>query len=115
MVPNPNKDGNEENWQLIMLGLAISYIQRRDALDNSDFKKMRVVKKAFDQYKTDSSKMKTEQTIVNYLVGVVCEENEEIINSNILSDLQTHMLNLIYRNTLQWINKIGETVNGQYH
>lgn len=30
------------------------------------------------------------------------------------SDLQDHILNRIYLNTLQWINKIGKTVEGQY-
>lgn len=112
--PNPDKEGDKEHWRLILLGLAISYIQRRYALVNPDFEQLRVDKKEFEQYMTDSARTKTEQTIVNYLVGVVCEEYGEIINSNELSDLQVHMLNRIYQNTLEWINKVSKTVNGQY-
>ena len=61
-----------------------------------------------------STMTKTEQTIVNYLVGVACEEYGEIINNNDLSGLQTHMLNVIYKNTVRWIKEIGKTVDGQY-
>lgn len=112
--PNFDKDSDEEHWQLILLGLAISYMQRRYALDDPDFAQLRVDKKSFDQYMTNSTEAKTEQTIANYLVGVVCEEYGEIINYNNLSGLQTHMLNLIYQNTIRWINEIGKTVDGQY-
>lgn len=112
--PNPDKGGDKEHWQLILLGLAISYIQRRYELVDSDFERLRVDKKEFDQYMADSVRTKSEKTIANYLVGVVCEEYGEIINNNDLSDLQTHMLNRIYQNTLQWINKIAQTVDGQY-
>ena len=111
---NFDKSEDEEHWQLILLGLAISYLQRRYVLDDSDFTKLRVDKKSFDQYMKNSTKTKTEQTIVNYLVGVVCEEYGEIINNNDLSGLQTHMLNLIYQNTTRWINEISKTVDGQY-
>jgi len=112
--PNADSGGDEEHWQLILLGLAISYIQRRYELVDSDFEQLRVDKTEFDQYMVDSVRTKTEKTIANYLVGVVCEEYGEIINNNDLSDLQIHMLNRIYQNTLQWINKIAQTVDGQY-
>lgn len=45
--PNPDKDGDKEHWQLILLGLAISCIQRRYVLVNPDFKQLRVNKKEF--------------------------------------------------------------------
>ncbi len=112
--PNTDSYGNKDHWQLILLGLAVSYIQRRYELVDPDFERLRVDKKEFEQYMTDSVKTKTEKTIVNYLVGVVCEKYAEIINNNGLSSLQTHILNRIYQNTLQWINKIGKTVDGQY-
>lgn len=114
VYPDPDKGGDMKHWQLILFGLAISYIQRRYELVDSDFEQLRVDKKEFDQYMADSIRTKTEKTIANYLVGVICEEYGEIINNNDLSDLQTHMLNQIYQNTLQWINKIGKTVEGQY-
>ncbi len=112
--PNPDKDGDNEHWQFILLGLAISYIQRRYTLVNPVFEQLRVDKKEFDQYMTESVKTKTEQTIASYLAGIVCEEYGEIINSNDLSDIQTRMLNMIYQNTMRWINEIGKTVDGQY-
>ena len=112
--PSFDKDRDEEHWQLILLGLAILYLQQRYVLDDSDFAQLRVDKKSFDQYMKNSTKTKTEQSIANYLVGVICEEYGEIINNNDLSGLQTHMLNLIYQNTIRWINEIGKTVDGQY-
>lgn len=112
--PNPDKDGNEEPWQFILLGLAISYIQRRYTLVNPVFDQLRVDKKEFDCYMTESVKTKTDETIASYLAGIVCEEYGEIINSNDLSDIQTHMLNMICQNTVRWINEIGKTVDGQY-
>ncbi len=112
--PNPDKNGNEEHWQFILLGLAISFIQRRYTLVNPDFDQLRVDKKEFDCYMTESVKTKTEQTIASYLAGIVCEEYGEIINSNDLSDIQTRMLNMICQNTVRWINEVGKTVDGQY-
>ena len=112
--PDTNKDRKEEHWKVILLGLAISYIQRRYTLVDSNFEQVRVDKKEFDQYMMDSTKTKTEATIANYLVGIVCEKYGEIIKNNELSDYQIHMLNQIYQNTLQWINEIGEDVDCQY-
>lgn len=113
--PNPDEDGDEENWQLILLGIAISYIQKRYELEDSDFEKLRVDKKEFDQYMTNSVETKTEETIASYLTGLVCEKYGEIVNNNDkLSDLQVRMLSLIYKNTLRWINSIGKNVEGQY-
>lgn len=112
--PNPDQDGDKEHWQLILLGLAISYIQRRYMLNDPDFDQLRVDKIVFDQYITESIQTKTERTIVSYLVGSVAEQYEEIIEQNTLSDLQIIMLNEIYRNTIQWIEEISITVDGQY-
>ena len=113
--PSFDKEGSdEEHRQLILLGLAISYLQQRYVLDDPDFSQLRVDKKSFDSYMKTSTMTKTEQTIVNYLVGVACEEYGEIINNNDLSGLQTHMLNVIYKNTVRWIKEIGKTVDGQY-
>lgn len=112
--PSPDKDGDEEHWQLILLGLAISYIQKRYTLVDPAFDQLRLDKKEFDYYMEESSRVKTEQTIASYLAGIVCEKYGEIIKSNDLSDIQTHMLNMIYQNTMRWINKIGQTVDGQY-
>ncbi len=112
--PSFDKNREEEHWQLILLGLAISYIQQRYLLDDPEFLQLRVDKKNFDSYMKSSTMTKTEQIITNYLVGVACEECGEIINNNDLSRLQAHMLNVIYQNTVCWINEISKTVEGQY-
>ena len=88
--PNPNKDDNQENWQMVLLGLAILYIQRRYTLDDPDFNQLRVEKAQFNQYMMESSKMKTERTVVSYLVGIACEGYREIINNNELSNQVQH-------------------------
>lgn len=112
--PNPDKYGNKERWQLILIGLAISYMQRRYTLVNPSFDQLKMDKKEFNCYMTESSKIRTEQTIASYLVGIVCEKYWEIINNSDISDLQIDMLNLIHQNTIRWINEIGKTMDGQY-
>lgn len=112
--PNPGQNGDEERWQLILLGLAVSYVQRRYILENPNVEQLQVNKNDFDRYMMESVKMKTDQTIASYLSGLVCEKYEEIISHNELSDLQISMLNLIYRKTSVWINDIGQNVDGQY-
>lgn len=111
---NLDESENQEHWQLILLGLAISYIQKRYTLVNPDFQQLRVDKKKFDKYMEESVTTKTEKAITNYLIGVVCENYGEIINNNELSVLQIYMLNQIYQNTIQWISEISKTVDGQY-
>lgn len=114
LYPNTERNGDEDHWRFILLGLAISYIQRRYTLINPQFDQLRLDKKEFDQYMSETVQTKTEQTIVSYLIGIACEKYGEIINNNDLSELQTHMLNLIYQNTVQWINEIANTLDGQF-
>ena len=112
--PNPDEYGDEEHWQCILLGLAISYIQRRYMSVASAFEDLRVKKEEFDQYMKECTQTKTEQTIIGYLTGIICEKYEEIINCNELSSLQENMLSMICQNTVHRISEIGETVAGQY-
>lgn len=114
--PNSDKNDDEEHWQLILLGLSISYVQQRYMLVNPSFEQLRIEKKQFDLYLREFTRTKTEQTIASYLVGIVCREHGDIIHDNekSLSDLQAYMLDLICRNTIQWIDEIGKTVEGQY-
>ena len=112
--PNTSNSGDEERWKLILLGVSILYIQRRYALVDSDFNELRIAKNEFYEYMTESVKNKKESTIVSYLVGIASELYGEIINYNPLSDLQIHILNLIYHNTVTWLENIANTVGGQY-
>ena len=113
--PNSDQAGDEENWQLILLGLAISYIQRRYVLVNPNFDDLRVDKKEFDLYIKKSTQTKTDRTIACYLMGTVSEVYGEIIAQNTLTELQADMLNRIYQKTIQWIGEIGANKDSQYH
>ena len=107
---------DSERDKLVLLGLAIVYIQRRYSLVSPCFDQLCVKKQEFDQYMQETAKTKTEQTIVAYLIGAICEQYDEIItwNSvNSVSELQKHMLNIIFKNTIQWINEIGMKMEGQ--
>ena len=112
--PNPVGNGKEEAGQEILLGLAILYIHRRYMLDNPCFDELKVDKKEFDQYMIGFEAMKSENTITSYLVNLVCEKYGEIIDHNNLLDIQIDMLNLIYKNTIRWVNDICQTEDGQY-
>lgn len=100
--------------QLILLGLAISYIQRRYTLNNPSFDQLKVDKNDFDRYMLQTVNTRKEISIVYYLVALVSEKYSSILTHNDLSDLQAYMLNLIYQNTVQWIKEIGDTEEGQY-
>ena len=112
--PNPDDEGDEDHWQRILLGLAISYIQRRYILVDPSFEDLRMSKADFDTYMTASVETKTEKTIVSYLVGECTERFESIIHYNDLSDFQMNILSRIYRRTLQWICDLAKDKEGQY-
>lgn len=59
VYPILDNNGDEERWQLILLGLAISYIQQRYMLVNPVFEQLRVDKKEFDHYMSESCRMQT--------------------------------------------------------
>lgn len=99
--PISDDDGDEDHWQQILLGLAISYIQQRYTLVDPSFEELRMSKMDFDNYMTASVETKTEETIVNYLVGECTERMENIIHHNDLTDFQINILLRIYRKTLQ--------------
>lgn len=111
---NPDKDGDEKNWQLILLGLALSRIQERYLSDGLDFDRLRLGKDEFIAHMERSIQTKTNLTIASYLVGAVAEVYEEIIQCNDLSELQTKLLDQISRKTIHWIGKVAQTLEGQY-
>ena len=112
--PNPDYDGEDDHWQRILLGLAISYVQRRYALVDPGFEDLRMSKVDFDAYMTESVETKTEKTIVSYLVGECTERFESIIHHNDLSDFQMNILLRIYRKTHRWICDLAKDKDGQY-
>lgn len=114
VYPDSSGDKGEEDQQQILLGLAISYIQRRYMQDSSCFEQLKVDKKEFDEYMKNVVNTKPEQEICGYLIELVCEKYSQIINNNDISEIQICMLNLIRKNTIQWIETISKTVDGQY-
>ena len=120
----PNSDVDEERWLLILLGLAMTYIQRRYMTgasssapaqpNNSNLNQLRVTRDEFKKYINQSATTKTEQAITNYLVGRIVETYGILIHHNDLTDLQLKMLNRIYQHTIPWIAGITETADGQY-
>lgn len=112
--PNYAEESDEDNWQVILLGLAISYIHKRYTLVNSDFDSLKFDKKDFTKYMKKMTQTKTENILVSYLVGIASEVYGDIISDNNLSDLQIGILDMIYRNTVLWIKNIANTVEGQY-
>lgn len=112
--PDPDPENDDEFRPLILLGLAVSYIQRRYIMNDPDFYEMRVSRAEFDQYIQDSTRTKTEESIANYLVACVSEEYEDILNYNELSDFRIGLMNRIYQNTVQWIIELGNDPDGQY-
>ena len=112
--PNPDLNGDEEKWQLILLGLALSCVQERYLLGGTDFDSLRLKKDKFDSYMKESVQTKTDQTIASYLVGIATEVTEEITEYNTLSDLQIDMLTWINRYTTQWINYICKNKESQF-
>ena len=120
--PNRDPRREEQQWQQILLGLAISYIQRRYALDKAEsirlreayFDKLRVSRTDFDRYINGAVSTKPERKIIGYLVGIASAEFEQISRRNSLDDLQLDMLNRIYRKTIIWLSEISASVDGQY-
>lgn len=112
--PNLSGDADLEHWQLLLLGLAVLFVQHRYLLDAPDFETLRLEKADFDQHMKIAAQTMNEDTIASYLAGVACDEYGEIVNNNDLSVLQRQMLNLIFQKTVQWISTACNTVDGQY-
>lgn len=112
--PDPEQETDEEDWERILLGLAITRVQQRYLLEDPEFEDLRIGKEEFDTYMRQSARMKTEGTIAAYLVGCAADVYQEIIDHNDLSDLQHLLLNRIYRNTIQWIGQNGADPKGQF-
>ena len=80
--PNPTPGNLDDNWQMILLGIALNRIHQRYLDGNTDFLKLRVLKKEFDQHMRNSVQTKSDQTIASYLTAVVAERYAQIMNDN---------------------------------
>lgn len=105
---------DKDKWQMILLGLSISYIQHRYTLKDPDFNQLKINKKDFEQHIIQTTQTTKKESIVYYLISIAFYEYSTIISRNSLSDLQAYMLKLIYQDTVKWIEEIGRTNDGQY-
>lgn len=112
--PKPCKYNNEEIWQNILFGLAITCIQRRYTLNDSKFEDLRVDIKEFDEYIKKNTEEKTDGIIAAYLVDCVSERYNQIISHNNFIDLYKSFFDLICKNTIKWINDKGDEEEWQY-
>lgn len=112
----PNLPGvsEKENRKIVLLGLAILYVQKRYTLENPDFESLRFKKSEFESYMTVDTQQNPENIIVCYLVGITSETYGDIVKDGSLLDSQTKILNQIYHNTIRWIKDNTGTVEGQY-
>lgn len=94
--PNPVEEGDDEKWGMILLGLAIIYIQRRYNVEQNSFNSIRMTRIEFDKYMKSYTQTKTEKTIVAYLLECITEVYNSIIMYNTsLSNMKKIMLDRI--------------------
>ena len=103
-----------DNWEAILLGLAVLRMQQRYLVYDSDFNKLKIEKSEFDQYMKDATNSNTEPSIAMYLVSVAFEAYGEIIVNNDLNDDKDMFLKLIFNNTISWIQDFASEIDNQY-
>ena len=109
----------DEDNKEILLGLAITYIQKRymsndTNLEQFKLEQFKIGKSDFIEHIKKAVKSYTDELIVSYLVGKASETYEDIIIHNELDELQINMMDLIYQKTVEWITTVADESEGQY-
>ena len=109
----------DEDNKEILLGLAITYIQKRymsndTNLEQFKLEQFKIGKSDFMEHIKKAVKSYTDELIVSYLVGKASETYEDIIIHNELDELQINMMDLIYQKTVKWITTVADKSDGQY-
>lgn len=103
-----------ENQKKILLGLAVSYVQRRYKIEEPSFDKIRIKRDEFCDEINSRLQNYDETHIVAYLKSIAMQVIGEVINYNEdLSKIQIKVINNIYLNTLEWLDEIGNNIQGQ--
>ncbi|MBQ8976257.1 MAG: hypothetical protein IJ078_02415 [Succinivibrionaceae bacterium] len=98
----------------VLFGHALLFVHERYLeRDNSDYQPLPLLKKNFDEHMLRLSSG-SESAIVCYLTDIATGEYCEIRKDNNLSDSQVNILEFIHKNTIEWIKRIAETIDGQY-
>ena len=106
-----------EKRKLILLGLAIQYIQKRydETMEGEEnFEKRKCKRTEFIEYLRQKMCTETEETIGAYLRLIVIECWEQIQNgSDLVDEKVSDMLECIRDYTAQWLFELGSNVQGQ--
>lgn len=105
---------DKDNWKRILLGLAVSFIQRRYSQKDPSFDDLLFEKNIFNKYMIEGAQLNTEQSIVNYLVGLASERFIQIMGHNDFTKFQIFIMNHIYKNTINWIKDNTSDIEGQF-
>lgn len=99
----------------ILIGLAVSYMQRRYMLDNPSFEKIKVERAEFIDYIQQTMQFKTEEHMIAYMNACVLEQYTTIMTENPdLCEDYILLLNYIVQNTQKWISKVVSSEEGQF-
>lgn len=113
--PSCTISGIQEHRGEILMGLAIIFIQKRYKMEKSGLDDIRISKTDFEGYIQRYMTMCSDKSIVAYISAIATEEYEAIIWENDkLSVEQSLWLNIIYRNTIEWISECCDNVKGQF-
>ena len=107
----PNSSGiySDNEWGHLLFGLAMINVQSLYCGSQKSIEKV-----AFDNQMKMAFKQTDAQTISCHLVDSINERYLSIVANNTLTQLAAHMLDLICKNTIIWINKLCSTIEGQY-
>ncbi len=106
---------DDEHAKRILLGLAITYIQKRYMLEDVNFDCVKIVRNEFFDFVKDTIKIKSSQHIIGYVNSHVWEQYVNILEENPeLEDSYIEILNQIVRNTQTWFSTILSTQEGQF-
>lgn len=99
----------------ILVGLALTFIQERYKHEKSGFDDIKISKNEFYEYIRHNLNMIDDKHIVAYISAIAIEEYETIILENSdLSDEQINCLNIICKNTVEWISEYFDSQDGQF-
>lgn len=107
--------GLREQHGKILIGLAIIFIQKRYRMQPSGVEDILIRRKDFIDYIQNHITFYNDKSIVAYISTLATEEYEMIISENDgLSNDQSLILNIIYRNTIEWIVEYCNNLEGQF-
>lgn len=106
---------DDEDKKNILLGLAISYMQKRYEIEHPEFEKIKVDKTEFIDYMEQTMQQKAENHITAYVTSCIWEQYASILTENPdLDDDYIMLLNQIAKNTQEWMSEMLSTEKGQF-